>query len=69
MTFKVRFNKKTYDIKTTVLFTEDAISIFKVFEQFMDREQQQLQSQQQLLPQQCLQTELFIHVQNQSGPG
>ena len=35
----------------------------------MDREQQQLQSQQQLLPQQCLQTELFIHVQNQSGPG
>ena len=54
MTFKVRINNKiklqTYSRDPRQnLFDE----IFKVFEQFMDREQQQLQSQQQQLPQQC----------------
>lgn len=46
-----------YLVKTTDLFTRPTTTlsdeIFKVFEQFMDREQQQLQSQQQQLPQQC----------------
>jgi len=43
--------------KTIALFTGVAtnflMTTLKVFEQFMDREQQQPQSQQLLLPQQC----------------